>query len=386
MNISKTLLLLATIIGSLLFTSCEKAAEEVLDAMGVNTFKDDDTIFEKASMRNVGGGTFVVEEGTKVQLFIGKASTKKACTYEKASWKSDSPDVASVSPAKGNATIVTVNAIGMALITVSDLEGNLLTVTIEGVEQSTPEDPEEPEYPEDPDNPDDPNGGLFDGTVALFFNYVEDPYVTDQTIQLTTGNSDMLLCLVSTETGQKINDGYEDVTWESSDPSVVYLYPSTGPYTFIRPDGVGTAVITATDRLGNTLQTTVECLLDDPDNGEGDEPEEDLDVFDAGDVLMDFYDNTVISGTVVSEFPGNYIDVFIGDGVSKDPHFMRNITWTSSDTSVASFSNDSGYAIRVDVEGIGISVITATDERGNELSFSVKGVPSGSRQARTRKE
>ena len=477
MKTTKILCMCAALLSLLTLTSCNKVAEELLDIVGANKFKETDTLLQQDgdTPRNVLSATINGEPGDKIQLYIGNISTKQASSYSKAKWASDETTVATVSPATGNSTIVTLQAIGVAMISVTDSEGNMLTTTVLCEEASD-------------DGTDD---GSDDGSSEG----------TDDENRFASGT-----CIVNEATGQPIDHlsvmvgenlsfylalqdspsepcGYEFAQWSIDDESVATLSATEGNSVMLEIAGEGTAVVQAADEYGNTLsvvlnaqrprelftenitvfwrssdgsivdtdenriscspdeqielfvgyidtqepcgfehvrwsqstnsndfaslsattgnETTVsftgngsmvvyvydeqnlsrsvyiDCFGTGGGGGSGDDTDADLDVFDSNDAILDAFDNKVVSGTTVTEYVGNYIDVFIGDQTTKQPDYLRNITWTSSDTNVASFSNDNGYKIRVEIDAQGTSEITATDEKGNALTFTVKGVNSG---------
>ena len=386
MNILKRFPLLIALMGLVALTSCDKAAEELLDAMGVNTFKEDDTIFENKSQENVASKTITVAVGSKVMLYIGDIKTKKAKTYEKAKWSSDDIEVATVTPDKGNGTIVSVRAEGMALISVSDVEGKMLTVNIEATADINPGEGEygyDDDYNGDDDNggyDDDDNGnqssGIFDSDTQLFFDYVDEgPIVTAQTVDMVLIGGHMNIHLVNGSTSEELTDGYEDVTWTTSDEQVVRLLNTTGANNFISLLNIGTATVTATDREGNSLWVTI--VVREPDTFD----------YDCA-ICSSTNGHYEVIGSTYKERPGNYIDVYVGDRETCQPYGFQHITWSTSDENIASLNTTKGNDIHIEMgDDEGTTIICARDETGQELRFTLQCTynPYGSRSVRIRR-
>ena len=303
MKTNKILCMLTALLGLLMSTSCSEVADEILDLAGANKFKETDVIFQKVdgtTQRNVLSATITGNVGDKITLYIGNVNTKLPGSYQHAKWASDEPTVAFVSPATGNSTLVRLLTEGMALITATDSEGNMLTVTISC---------------EAADGGDD-DGGYDDG-----------------------GDDDG-----GYDDGGGDDGGYDDGGGDDGG------YDDGGGDDGGYDDGGG-------DDNGG-------------DNG-GYDDGGDPDIFDTNDAILDWDTEAVVSGTTVRGSKGGSMKVFIGDRNSKQPNYLRNITWSRSRPRVCSFGEDSGYSIKIYFDQPGECLITATDEEGNQRSFTV---------------
>ena len=276
MNSYKHLSLFIALLTGILFSSCDKAVDELLDLAGANTFKENDVIFEKSSLRNVTSSTLSFPVGSKVQLYIGDVETQKTKSYEKAKWQSDDTDVATVAPATGNATIVTIKAVGTALITVSDNEGNLLTVTVMGDENledpETPEDPDDPEFPEDPEDPDFPE--IPDDPEDPEEPEVQPTDIFDEDCEIinyTNGYYDVMPNVYHERPGNSIDVyvgdkntmqpyGFTHLTWNSTNENVATVECADGnDCHIVMGEELGWTTITVSDDVGSTLGFNLEC-------------------------------------------------------------------------------------------------------------------------------
>ena len=118
----------AAVLVILALSSCEKA---INDLFGVSTFTEDTVIFNEATGKtDVVNTSIEASVNTKIHLYLADGFTGQTGNFFRAVWSSDNMNVATVSPRNGNETYVTVSNYGQAVIAVSDIEGNVLTVRI----------------------------------------------------------------------------------------------------------------------------------------------------------------------------------------------------------------------------------------------------------------
>ncbi|MBQ9672283.1 MAG: Ig-like domain-containing protein [Prevotella sp.] len=130
MKTNKIRTTLAVLLGMMALTSCHEVADEMLDLAGANSFDKDDTIIEQKTQKDVQSSTITGHIGDRIVLYIANINDKIGKGYSKAKWASDDTSVATVSPDTGNATAVTLHAEGIAMITVTDIDGNMMTVNV----------------------------------------------------------------------------------------------------------------------------------------------------------------------------------------------------------------------------------------------------------------
>lgn len=335
----KHIYIAATLFGFMALTSCEKAAEEILNlTTGVNNFTEETALINEKTDEDVTNSIIYPKVGNVLSLYLGKVSTHKQEFYTGIKWESSNPEVASleVTEKTGGSNKVTIWKQGTATITITDFMNETIKVTIESKPAEFESDMAI--ICADPK-----------GRVSAMYDTGTYNYLVGDTLRFYIGH-------YWREAHESFNCFW--AKWSISNTSVANLLGDEGSEVKMVLTKVGTTILSVRDQMGNVKTTSLTGYKNAME-------------FASDAVIWEGTRNMSIVKAAGGYEVGKDYQFYVASKTSNAHNLYPETKWSISDNTIATLKNSDQETCTVNFKKSGTVYLTATDEKGNHLMISL---------------
>ena len=335
----KYICIAATLFGFMALTSCEKAAEEIINlTTGVNNFTEETALINKDTGEDVTNSIIYPKVGNVLNLYLGKVSTHREEVYTGIKWESSNPEVASleVTEKTGGSNKLTIWKQGTVTITITDFMNETIKVTIESkpaeferdmaIICATPK-----------------------GLSALYDDSDNNNYLVGDTLRLYIGH-------YWREAHESFNCFW--AKWSISNTSVAQLLSNEGSEVKLVFTTVGTTILSVKDQMGNVKKVSLTGYKNTM-------------VFASDAVIWDETNTKQVFNSASGYEVDKDYKFYVASTSSQSHGLYPKTIWSISDNTIATLTNANQETCIVKFKKSGIIRLKATDEKGNNLTVSL---------------